>query len=263
MLRMMYHLPGEALDRITGQFNPEVPPRRLRFVGPGDFQAIGKHMMALFIRYGDLKPTEHVLDMGCGVGRMAMPLSQYLNAEGSYVGFDIVPEAIAWCRKNISDRYAHFTFHHVDIYNQSYNPSGTLQASEYVFDLPNDHFDFVFATSLFTHLKPPDAAQYVAEMARVMRPGGRCFCTFFLLQAHSINVIEAGESYLPFNYVGERCRFVDPQIPEQAIAFDETYIRDLFAQHHLQIHQPIRYGSWAKRTSTRSNQDIIIATKPD
>ena len=46
-----------------------------------------------------------VLDVGCGIGRMAIPLARYLNTDGKYEGFDIIPENIAWCQRAITPRY--------------------------------------------------------------------------------------------------------------------------------------------------------------
>ena len=43
---------------------------------------------AVLERHG-LKPEHRVLDIGCGVGRVALPLTRYLTS-GTYDGFDIV-----------------------------------------------------------------------------------------------------------------------------------------------------------------------------
>ena len=55
-------------------------------------------------------------------------------------------------------------------------------------------FDFVLATSVFTHLLEADATHYLAECARVLAPGrARCFATFFLLNDDEPRAaIEAG-----------------------------------------------------------------------
>ena len=37
-----------------------------------------------------LSPDHRVLDIGCGTGRMAIPLTSFLSKKGSYEGFDIV-----------------------------------------------------------------------------------------------------------------------------------------------------------------------------
>jgi len=48
----------------------------------GDFTAIGLEFLRHFIGIGGLEPNERVLDVGCGIGRMAIPLTRYLGAEG-------------------------------------------------------------------------------------------------------------------------------------------------------------------------------------
>src|SRR5258707_11056648 len=92
-----------ALVRL-GVRDPLLPPRDLKFVGSGDFRAIGHEFLRHLIELADLRPWHAILDVGCGVGRMAVPLIGYLNGSGRYHGFDIVPDAIAWCRKQIAPR---------------------------------------------------------------------------------------------------------------------------------------------------------------
>ena len=78
-----------------------------------------------FNTYRDWHPIEkkamrfvrgRVLDIGCGVGRIAIPLTGYLGGGGQYDGFDVVPGGIAWCEKNISIPFPHFRFELADIY---------------------------------------------------------------------------------------------------------------------------------------------------
>ncbi|PFK01104.1 SAM-dependent methyltransferase, partial [Bacillus cereus] len=49
------------------------PPELDQYVG-GDFEKVGKEFLNHFIQIGALKSNEKVLDVGCGVGRMAVPL---------------------------------------------------------------------------------------------------------------------------------------------------------------------------------------------
>jgi methylase of polypeptide subunit release factors len=72
--------------------NPMVPPQWKIFVGGGDFEAIGKTFFHYFRELGQLKPDEKVLDLGCGQGRMAIPLTSYLQS-GQYGGLDTVNKA--------------------------------------------------------------------------------------------------------------------------------------------------------------------------
>src|SRR5690606_34432863 len=90
-----------------------VPPKHLyELIGSNSaehFIKLGQHFFDLFVKYADLKPSDRVLDVGCGCGRMAVPLTKFLT-EGSYEGFDIVPELIDWCKDTITPKFPKFQF---------------------------------------------------------------------------------------------------------------------------------------------------------
>ena len=86
-----------------------IPPRNLQVVGNGDFKVLGDAFLQFFITYGGLQPTDRVLDVGCGVGRMARALTGYLTS-GEYEGFDIMRASVSWCNVNISPRFPNFHF---------------------------------------------------------------------------------------------------------------------------------------------------------
>ena len=237
------------------------PPRSMNFVGDGDFTAVGIEFRSLFSQYGGLRPEHRVLDVGCGIGRMAVPLTSFISADGEYQGFDIVQSGIEWCQKNITPRYPNFHFRHVDIRNNDYNPNGLCQASSYKFPYENSSFDFVFLTSVFTHMFPPDMENYLAEISRVLKTGGRCFITFFLMNEESEDLMRKKPGSRNFIYKLDGCSTTTMENPEAAIAFPERYIRDSFLERGLSIEEPIRYGSWCGRTKFLSYQDIVIATK--
>lgn len=56
-------------------------------IGAGSFDLIGRMELALLLKAG-MKPTDTVLDFGCGVGRLAVYLVPVLNG-GHYIGTDI------------------------------------------------------------------------------------------------------------------------------------------------------------------------------
>ena len=93
-------------------------------VGSGDFKAVGLQFRSYFTEFGGLRPDDRVLDVGCGIGRMAVPLTSFLSSKGRYEGFEIVREGVAWCQKNISARFPNFVFRHADIRNNAYNAKG-------------------------------------------------------------------------------------------------------------------------------------------
>ncbi|MED0906762.1 class I SAM-dependent methyltransferase [Bacillus nitratireducens] len=240
---------------------PLIPPPELsQYVG-GDFEKIGKEFRKLFIRIGKLKPHEKVLDVGCGVGRMAVPLMNYLNTSGSYYGFDIYKKGITWCQDNISVVCNNFHFKHIDIYNQFYNPNGKEDASQYRFPYADESFDFIFLTSVFTHLLPKELEHYLSEIVRVLKKDGRCFITFFLINTESSYYLNSGLSTLGFYHQVENCYIVNKDIPNFAVAYSEDEIQQLFTKYELKVIDKPYYGSWCGRTKFTSYQDIILITK--
>jgi len=162
-----------------------MPPERLiRKIGPGDFRIIGNEFFHHFVTKGGLRPDAHVLDVGCGCGRMAIPLTRYLTS-GSYEGFDASRVLVAWCQDNITPNYPNFRFQHVDVLNQAYNSSGKIRPSELRFPYGDGSFDFVFLCSVFTHMLALDLEHYISEITRVLKDEGTSFITFFLLNAES------------------------------------------------------------------------------
>jgi SAM-dependent methyltransferase len=236
-----------------------IPPRRMHFVGNGEYKTVGMEFRDLFIKYGGLQPGHRVLDVGCGQGRMAAPLTGYLT--GEYEGFDIVESGVRWCQKNITPRYPNFRFQHSDVKNASYNPDGKVEASSYRFPYGDGSFDFVFLTSVFTHMFPDDMDNYLKEIGRVMKAGGSCFITMFLLNDESRGLIDSKQSTTDFSYQLEGCVTSNPSSPEDALAFDETMVKEEFARHELRISDPIHFGSWCGRKEFLSYQDIVVARK--
>ncbi len=172
IMQKIYYFPADTIDSLLGRRDELTPPKGINFAGAGDFKEIGGEFLQYFIELGELKPNGKVLDVGCGIGRMAVPLTNYLTDGGTYEGFDIVADGINWCRKEISPKYPNFHFQSADIYNKEYNPKGKYKASEYKFPYGDESFDFVFLTSVFTHTLPNDMENYFSEIARVLKRGG-------------------------------------------------------------------------------------------
>jgi SAM-dependent methyltransferase len=225
------------------------------------FDAIGNTFLRYFIELGGLQPEESVLDVGCGLGRMAIPLTGHLSERGRYRGIDIGREAIASCQRNITGKHPHFQFEVADVYNQAYNPRGAHKASEYQFPYPDGTFDFVYLVSVFTHMLPLEVRNYTAEVARVLKPGGRCLITYFLLNPQSRELIDAGRSSFGFPHQHGEYWVMNERVPEEAVAYEESFIREVYAQIGLSIDEPIRYGCWCGREEFLDFQDILIARK--
>lgn len=235
-----------------------LPPRWLRDVGPSNFEATGREFLDLFIRLAKLQPHEQILEIGCGCGRMALPLTTYLNSEGSYVGMDITQKPIDWCQHNITPRYPNFNFFHIDLYNKRYNKQSQNLAKDYKFPFQKESFDFIFLTSVFTHLLADDTENYLSEIARLLRADGRALLTFFLLNQTQQILAEQGQNDIDFKYGSGFYRLRNEAIPESAVAYDEVYLSNLITKVGLEIISPIHYGDWSGRTGGLSYQDILL-----
>jgi SAM-dependent methyltransferase len=255
-------------DRVAGRGDPLVPPRRLHFVGhaDSDFAGTGDEFLGHFVALGGLQRGDRVLDVGCGIGRMARPLAGFLDAAGggAYDGFDINPGGIAWCREHYEREHPEFAFVVADIFNTAYNPGGTQAAADFTFPYDDGTFGFTLATSVFTHLVEDAAERYVAEAARTLRDGGTLFATWLLLDDDSRAAVRAGRAALPFRIGAEGSApevsaVIDPAVPEDAIAFDRSWLAGTAARHGLTI-TAIHDGSW-RGGAGPTYQDIVVATK--
>jgi SAM-dependent methyltransferase len=249
----------DARDRVSGRADRLVPPRRMDFVGHSDFVDTGEEFLGHFVALGGLQPHHAVLDIGCGIGRMARPLVAYLSPEGRYEGFDVNAEGIAWCTRRYA-RHPNARFQVADLFNARYNPDGTQDAASFRFPYEDETFDLAVATSVFTHLLPAAAERYVAEAVRVLRPGGRLLATFFLLDEGSRALLAAGRSGLPFADAHEDVALVDDAMPEEAVAYAATWLAATLARHGLSAPQ-VHPGSWCGREDHTSFQDIVIAER--
>lgn len=258
-IRRARRWPADVADLIRGR-DPLLPPRSMIFVGESDFRATGQEFLRHFIELGGLRPTERVLDVGCGIGRMAVPLTTYLSPPGEYLGFDIVRSGIRWCQRHITSRFPRFRFVHADVYNYHYNPRGRLDAATFRFPCEDAAFDFAVLTSVFTHMLRPAVDHYLDEIARTLCPGGRCLATLFLLDPESEAAIDSGRALLPFRDAVGDDRVVSAADPEGAIAFPEAYIRAAFADRGLEIGDRIHRGKWRGRPGV-SEQDIVVAVR--
>jgi SAM-dependent methyltransferase/predicted O-methyltransferase YrrM len=251
--------------RVSGpvdERDPLLPPDSLHSVGSlgsADYIAVGEEFCRYFVELCELKPDDRVLDVGSGTGRMARPLTRYLKG-GSYEGIDIVAPSVQWCQRTYT-RYRNFHFHFADIYNKGYNPDGKYKATEYRFPFETSSFDFVFLTSVFTHMLPQDMEHYLSEVVRVLKPNKRCLITYFLINPAARKLINEGVSHYSFKYKLPGCRVESADTPEAIVGYDESSVRGLYTKYRLNITEPVLYGTWCKQDGL-SWQDIIIATKP-
>ncbi|WP_254424170.1 class I SAM-dependent methyltransferase [Thalassospira marina] len=233
------------------------------FVGDGDYLAIGAEFLGHFVRLGGLKPTESVIDIGSGIGRMAVPLTQYLvPGKTRYLGIDPVADGVKWCQKTITPVYRDFRFQTVDLANELYNPEGKVAGDSWKLPAKDEEFDFATMVSVATHLPPAEVERYCSEIFRVLRPGGRLFMTAFIVRNAEELAAPKCDPRLS-GLVREKdkpCWHLRGENPMAAVGFDEGYLESVLAKAGFALLRK-GFGAWHGDKSPHY-QDILIAQKP-
>lgn len=262
MVRIATYWIIDKYYEMTGTRPPMTPPAMSALlVGSGDFKAIGKSLRSHLIEYCNMKPNSQVLEIGCGYGRVAIALSEFLNGEGSYDGVDVVKDATDWCTYEISKKYSNFRFHHADVSNPYAHKEVGQSAVEYRFPFSEGQFDVVFLTSVFSHMRPPEIEAYLKEIGRVLKVGGKCLATFYLLNDFSLKMISSRKSSQNFAYKFDGFLSTHSTTPEQTIAVYENQVREFHISAGLHIHEPVHYGSWSGRSSSKGYQDTMVSER--
>jgi SAM-dependent methyltransferase len=250
----------DLADRALGRGDRLVPPRRLRgFAGDSDFLATGAELLSLLATHGELRDDSRVLDVGCGIGRLARTLTRVLDPEagGAYVGFDPVAPAVAWC----ASRYpAHFRFVHADLRNDLYTPAGAVAATEYRFPVDDGWATLAAATSVFTHLARPEVDHYLAETSRALAHGGRALLTFFLLDDDSRAALAAGRARQRFAEPAGEQAIADRDVTMAAVAHDRASVLESLTRSGLEV-AAVHDGTW-RGGAGLSYQDLVVARAP-
>jgi ubiquinone/menaquinone biosynthesis C-methylase UbiE len=131
-----------------------------------EFHAMGELEFMLLKQEG-LLPHHVVIDAGCGSGRLAAHLKDYLS--GAYVGIDVVPDLYRYAERLCGRPDWRF-----------YTAPGTSIPE------PDASADFIVFFSVFTHLLHEETYRYLEDSARVLKPGGKIVFSFleFAIPCH-------------------------------------------------------------------------------
>ncbi|MBV9895552.1 MAG: methyltransferase domain-containing protein, partial [Chloroflexi bacterium] len=113
------------------------------------------HAVAL-LGHVDLPPGSSAIDLGCGPSGMLELLAERVGPTGRVVGVDIDPAHVAMARDLVASKQ----LPNVEVVQGDAQSTGVPAAS----------FDLVSARLVLVNI--PDPSQVVAEMARLVRPGG-------------------------------------------------------------------------------------------
>ncbi|NET42659.1 glycosyltransferase family 92 protein [Okeania sp. SIO2B3] len=224
-----------------------------------DFQSNAFKWLGYLIQRTGLKPTDSILDIGCGIGEIAYGLTYYLTPKARYEGIEFSEKAIDWAQQEITPRKSNFNFQYQDIFHPIYNSKGTIPMKKLIFPYAEASFDAICISNLFTHLSSIDMRHYFQQIQRVIKVGGKCLFACFLINSESQQLMTDGKSsqHLVYEIEGGFC--LDPELPEKTIGFQESLIIDWIKESGLTVVGKY-YGSWCGRKSF-THQDLLILQK--
>lgn len=132
-----------------------------------EFYASGERDVAWFLSLaarvrGEAPPVRSALELGCGVGRLCLPLAR----RGVRVtGVDVAPSMLAAARaRAAAEGLAHAAFLPVEVLGE----------------LPPQSFDLVLSYIVFQHIPPSQGERYLRQVLRLAAPGGTVLLHFTL-----------------------------------------------------------------------------------
>ena len=133
-------------------------PRLYTLILRAAFRGKEPQLRQMIADLAQLRPGEAVLDVGCGTGTLALVAKERVGTTGRVDGIDPSRQMIAYARGLASKRKLSVDFQ--------------LGVAEQL-AFPDRSFDVVLCTWTVHHLPTDDQRRGLAEMARVLKPGGR------------------------------------------------------------------------------------------
>lgn len=214
---------------------PPVPPASLRLrVGRNssrqEFLTVGRRCADdVFEAFDEARDRERAyarwLDFGCGCGRVARHLLERPEVD-ALDGIDVDAQQVAWTARHLPGQWLAI--------------SGDPRLPT-----PSGSYDVVFSVSVFTHLSQPEQDAWLAELRRILAPGG-----LLIVSTHSPKLANEAFSLQPsqqqalddsgFLYVAAAGAF-----NEHATFHSEAYLRSVWTRHfELRVFQPAGLGDY-------------------
>jgi glycosyltransferase involved in cell wall biosynthesis/SAM-dependent methyltransferase len=257
------------MEEAFSVFGFDIPVRLMNLTGggPDTFEVLSHHHIDVLQKYMGLGSSHAVLEIGCGIGRDAIPLLQILGPSGRYWGVDIIKDSIDWCQANITARNPRFEFIHYNVKDQLHNPGGSTKTTSIRLPIADGSVDTIILWSVFTHMFERDIVHYLKEFRRVLKKHGRVYVTWFIVND---GVLESARktNLTPFDLRFEHlaspgCYVNDPIHPAGAVAYDERNVQEMIKKSGLELSGEILRGSWSGFWSDcHGGQDATILALP-
>jgi SAM-dependent methyltransferase len=205
-----------------------------------DYRDVGRLHASVFAEiiqqvYGQAPIS--VLDWGCGPGRVIRHLPKLLGPAAKLTGIDNNPKSIAWCRAQLA--------------GIEFSVCQLMPPTHFA----DDQFDVICSFSVLTHLSRDAVIAWIAELGRILKPGGLIICTthgdnyrHLLSGPEEVGRYEAGDLVVQGNYAEGKKWFL--------AIHPEPFMRNVLSRLLVDVQRILL------DPSKQMKQDVWIGRKP-
>ena len=155
---MKSHVHGCAEEAAPATAGGTIRRARLYDLGFTLLFGLDRRLWSMVLELAGVKPGDSVLDVGCGPGRLARAAGVAVGPGGEAYGIDAAPEMIEVARRKAARSRANVHFQ-----------VGLIEEMPF----EDGRFDIVVNTLVMHHLPEDVKRKGLAEVRRVLKPGGR------------------------------------------------------------------------------------------
>jgi SAM-dependent methyltransferase len=218
-----------------------------RSSGYTDFRRLDLLCKELFGRA--LGEMGRVLDWGCGCGRVTRHLAaqaSQLSTTDCIHGADIDGDNASWCGQNLGINVRQIPL---------------VPPTEF----PDGGFDLVFGISVFTHLSEENQFKWLAELRRIVRPGGIVLTTVHGVTAYQQVGIPVGMPELAENWAPEKAGFFVSGSNRQLDGFIESndyYLNVFHSSNYIRSKWSQFFDVVEIIPGALGTHDLVVLRKP-
>ena len=149
-------------------------------------------------------PRSRVIDFGCGIGRVAAHVLGREQPPRGFLGIDIMPAVIDFCRAELQPRFPQAVFELAagtnDHYDRHIDTAIPARSTEALTAQYGTRFTHAYAFSVFTHLYADDFVAALRFVGSLLGSRGEFMFTAFTLTDYARERIADGSTEFPIDH---------------------------------------------------------------